>query len=70
MIVNEHYAKLKGLMREKGMTYKDMAHCLGISSTTFVAKINKKTTFSIDETKAIKELLNLSIQEYEDIFLQ
>lgn len=62
------YAKLKGLMREQGLTYSDLAKTIGISHTSFVSEINQKTEFSVSEARAIKDALHLSVDQYVEIF--
>ncbi|MFQ7341609.1 MAG: DUF739 family protein [Turicibacter sp.] len=60
--------KLKGKIVECGFTYKKMANFLGVSETTFTAKINGKTKFSIDEAKELSARLCLNEDEILKIF--
>lgn len=60
--------KLKGKIVECGFTYKKMANFLGVSETTFTAKINGKTKFSIDEAKELSSRLCLNEDEILKIF--
>ena len=48
------YDKLKGFLKEKGVTYRDIASLLGITPTSVTAKINGKSDFYVSEAQAIK----------------
>lgn len=60
------YVKLKGFMREKGITYKDLAGLLGVTTSTVSMKINGKSDFYLKETKLIRD----TYQANNDIFLR
>ncbi|SFJ26964.1 helix-turn-helix domain-containing protein [Terrisporobacter glycolicus] len=61
--------KLKGKLREKNVTYKKCADFLGLSDTTVNDKINGKTRFYIDEIEKLSSMLELTVDEKIDIFL-
>lgn len=60
--------KLKGLMREKGLTQEDIAKELNIAPSTFNLKVNGNAYFSQDEIFAISNILNISDNEYKEYF--
>ena len=60
--------KLKGKIREKGMTYKILAQKIGIGLTSMNYKINGKNLFNQEEMKKLKEALRLTDNETIDIF--
>lgn len=61
--------KLKGVIREKGESYKSCAEAIGISLTTFANKINDKSAFTIPEIHKLSGFLHLSREEKINIFL-
>lgn len=60
--------KLKGKIREKGLTYKILAQKIGIGLTSMNYKINGKNLFNQEEIKKLKEALRLTDNETIDIF--
>ena len=60
--------KLKGKIREKGLTYKMLAKKTGIGLTSMNYKINGKNLFNQEEMKKLKEALRLTDNETIDIF--
>ena len=60
--------KLKGKIREKGLTYKILAQKIGIGLTSLNYKINGKNLFNQEEMKKLKEALRLTDNETIDIF--
>lgn len=58
--------KLKGIMRENGITQQELADKLGISVQSFNAKINGRTAFTVPEAMDIVEFLE--IKNPEEIF--
>ena len=60
--------KLKGKIREKGLTYKMLAQKIGIGLTSMNYKINGKNLFNQEEMKKLKEALRLTDNETIDIF--
>lgn len=61
--------KVKGRLKENGITYNEFSSLLGMSTTSFSGKINGKKRFYIDEIKKISKLLNFTDEEKVDIFL-
>ena len=62
-------AMLKGKLREKSMTQLDAARGIGISLSTFNAKLNgTHREFSLGEVRALKNLLGLDNAQTEQIF--
>ena len=60
--------KLKGKIKEKGLTYKILAQKIGIGLTSMNYKINGKNLFNQEEMKKLKEALRLTDNETIDIF--
>lgn len=60
--------KLKGKITENGYNIKSLASEIGICETSLRRKINEKSEFSISESLIVKDKLNLSNQDYLDIF--
>lgn len=63
-------ALLKGKIREKSLTQKDVADNIGISLSRFNAKLNNSggAEFSLGEVRAIKSLLKLNSEQVDQIF--
>lgn len=61
--------KLRGRIREKGLTQKDVAEMLNVSETTVGAKINNKRPITLDEADKISEILGISDGEFVSFFL-
>ena len=63
---------LKGAIRSHGMTQEDVALKIGISLSRFNAKINETNgaEFSLGEVKSIRQLLDLSDDQFASIFLR
>ena len=60
--------KLKGKIRERGLTYQKLAKKIGIGLTSMNYKINGKNLFNQEEMKKLKEALRLTDNETIDIF--
>lgn len=54
-----NYSKLKGLMREKGITQEMLAQSVGIAESTLNMKLNGKSFFKADEILKIAEVLGI-----------
>lgn len=52
---HEPYMRLKGILREKGLTYADIAETLEISETAVGFKINGTSDFFIGEVDTLEE---------------
>lgn len=61
--------KLKGLLAEKGISYKSCALELGISDFQFRMKINGKTDFWVSEAISLSKFLGLNNEEFISVFL-
>lgn len=61
--------KLKGIMVEKGKTYVDGARVIGCSVTSFSAKMNGKSNFTVLEANELSNALHLSKEDRATIFL-
>lgn len=63
---------LKGAILSKGMTQAEVAKSIGVSLSRFNAKINQTrgAVFTLQEVKALKALLDLSMAQIEEIFLR
>lgn len=61
--------KLNGKIAENGYNKKEFANVIGLSEVTLRRKINDENSeFSIAESLVVREKLNLTMQEYLDIF--
>lgn len=60
------YNRFKGELRAKGLTYSDIAACLGLSSVTVSHKISGISDFYVSEAKCIKEKFGIN----EHIFFE
>ena len=58
-----NYAKLRGRIKEYGLTHEDLANKINIAQSTFSAKLNNKYDFTITEIKAISNVLEISRDE-------
>lgn len=61
--------KLKGILTEKNKTYADGAKIVGCSTTSFSAKMNGKSSFTVVEANSLSDALGLSAEERAHIFL-
>lgn len=61
---------LKGKLTESGMTQEQAASRIGISLSRFNAKLNETrgAEFSLGEVLAMKNILNLSPEQVDQIF--
>ena len=61
--------KLKGKLREKGKSYREMSDLLGITQGTFSKKINGERQFYLDEIKMMIKILEITdVMEINFIF--
>ena len=56
-LLHPPYNKLKGYLREKGVTYEDLAIMLGLTVSTVSMKINGHSDFYLNETKILRDNL-------------
>ncbi|MBR3463349.1 MAG: helix-turn-helix transcriptional regulator [Clostridiales bacterium] len=64
------YAKLKGLMVERGLEVTKLAEILGISRQAASGKINGKSPISLTDAQVIAKALNMSKEERDTIFFK
>ena len=64
------YNKLKGILREKGVSYAELASKINLSVAGLSNKINRKkgSDFTITEAMSIKNYLNLLNEDINLIF--
>ena len=60
--------KLKGLMREKNVTQRDLADVLGITQATCCLKINNNRQLTLNEANKIAETLGISALDFGTYF--
>ena len=63
-----NYAKLRGLMVERGMEVSRLASILGISRQAMSDKINGRSKISLLDAQKISEALNMTKDERDIIF--
>ena len=62
------YAKLKGLMAERGLTVTELAEKLGISRQATSDKINGKSPITLTDAQTIASTLKMTKTERDTIF--
>ena len=65
-----NYAKLKGLMAERGVEVTKLAEMLGVSRQSASAKINGKAPITLTDARIISNALKMTKQERDMIFLR
>ncbi len=58
-LIHEPYNAFKGKLREKQITYGDVAQALNLSKTAVSHKINGVSDFYISEVRIISEVLGI-----------
>ena len=61
--------KLKGKMKEMGITYNQGAKALNLSVTSFSNKVNNKNKFTVMEAQILSNFLQMTNEEKVAIFL-
>lgn len=61
--------KLKAKIAERGLTMKELAKNINMSSATFSQKVSGKVKFSQDDIRKIDLELSLTTDELREIFL-
>ena len=64
---NKNY-KLLQMLDQKGINRGELAEALGVGYNTMLNKISGKTSFTIDEIKAIMKRCDLTFADIEEIF--
>lgn len=54
-----YYGKLKGLMREKGITQTELADKIGMTVQALNAKLNGRSSFTVNEVNKICRVLSI-----------
>lgn len=62
-------SKLRGMIAEKGQTYKGCAAAIHVSPQTFTKKMRGATVFDIEEANNLGNFLEMTGKEKIDIFL-
>lgn len=62
--------ELKVAMLRSGLTQEKAAEALGICQGTLSGKINNKHEFKVSEIVKLRDLLGLSPEQMNDIFLE
>lgn len=62
------YTKLRGRIRERGMTQKEVAEKVGISEGQFCQKMSGNFVFRQDEIDRISDLLDIDAAEIGAFF--
>lgn len=65
-----NYAKLKGLMAERGLTVVGLAQMLGVSRQAASEKVNGKTRITVTDAQTIAKALNMNKEEIDTIFFK
>lgn len=62
------YAKLKGRIRESGITQEDLGRKIGLTPTTFSLKLNNKAEFKHSEIEEICVALDIPLVDIPAYF--
>lgn len=62
------YSKLKGRIKEKGLTQEDIANHINKDKSTLSLKLNNQSLFVQDEISEIVELLDIPGEEIKQYF--
>lgn len=57
--------KVKECRKEKGLTQSELSELMGITQQTYSKKERGERSFTLDEIKKLKKILNVS---YEELF--
>ncbi len=64
----KNYNKLRGKIRERGLTLAELARQIGMSNTSISNKLSGKTDFSLSEIRDIVRVLEISIETIPSYF--
>lgn len=62
--------KLKGRMREKGITQADVAKYLELAQPTVNQKLNNLRSLSLEEAHKLAQLLEISSDDFPNYFFE
>ena len=62
------YSKLRGLIREKGLSEADFAKKINLSSSSLSCRLNGKVDWTIPEVRAACEILNINHTDVSKYF--
>lgn len=62
------YSKLRGKIRENGLTQEELAKELSVAPATLSLKLNNASEFSQSEIRDMCEILNITGAELSDYF--
>ena len=62
------YLKLRGRIKEKGLTEQDFARKLNLSRTSLSLRLNGKTAWNLPEIEATCEILSIPETQVSDYF--
>lgn len=60
--------KIKGRLRELGLTQSDVARALGLAQPTVAQKINRVRPMTVEEAEKLSQLLKISNEEFSAYF--
>lgn len=60
--------KIKAKVVENGLTTTQVAEMLGVNPSTLYAKLSGKTEFNRLELSKLKDVLHLTMDEFNDLF--
>jgi cyanate lyase len=60
--IHKPYNKFKGAIREKGITYADIARLLGVSTTCVSHKVNGRSDFYITQIEKMQNAYGLELK--------
>lgn len=63
-----NYNKLRGRIRENGLTQEEVAKQINVNPTTLSLKLNNASEFTQSEIRSICDLLDISGRDLSDYF--
>lgn len=65
-----NYSKLKGKMKEKGITQEKLSEMIGIDKSTLSLKLNNQALLNQDEINKITKILKIPAKEIKEYFFK
>ena len=62
------YAKLRGLIKEKGLTEAEFGSMLQLSKTALSQRLNEKCSWKVDEMEQACKILGISATDIPEYF--